>query len=174
MAPRLLKWTSVRYETQHEKDAIQIPQAHAHRLDGAPPVKRTWTKTDVNFWLDVVLAALFVLLGWVSTVLYYAFPPGPLADGWTLWGWSYQQWASLQFTTLCAMAAAVVLHVMLHWTWVYSVAIAKFRKRRRGDPVAGRDEGVRTLWGVAMLILVLNLIGLGVAAAVLTVQPPLP
>lgn len=164
---------SVRYDTRNHAATIEVPPSRPDRMASAPSAKRTWTKTDVNFWLDVGLAALFIMLGWVSTVVYYAFPPGPQADGWTLWGWTYQQWASLQFATLCLLAGAVVLHVMLHWTWVYSVAGSKFRTRRRGELPAERDEGVRTLWGVALLILVLNLIGLGVAAAVLTVKPPM-
>lgn len=174
LAPRLLLEIIVRNDTHKRKASAGVTQPRPQQKGGAPSVNKAWTKTDFNFWLDVVLAALFILLVWVSTVVYYAFPPGPQSEGWTLWSWSHPQWAGLQFAMICLMAGAVVLHLMLHWTWICSVAGAKFRNRRRGDPPFGRDEGVRTLWGVALLILVLNLIALGVAAAVLTVKSPLP
>jgi len=162
-------------EVHNRQAAAEVQEAPPVPESGDRKATKAWTKTDINFWLDALLAVLFVGLVWTSTVVYYAFPPGPQAEGWTLWGWSYQQWASLQFSTLCVMAGAVVLHVMLHWTWVYSVASGKFGRRRRGEtPPARPDEGVRTLWGVALLIFALNLIGVGVAAAVLSIQGPSP
>jgi hypothetical protein len=134
--------------------------------------KKPWTRTDLNFWLDVVLLVLFCLLGWTSAVVYYAFPPGPQADGWTVWRWRYDQWADLQFTLLCLLVGAIVVHLMLHWTWIYSVARSKLAPRgAKGRPDV-RNEGNRTLWGVMLLIVTLHLIGLGVAAAILCAQPP--
>ncbi|MAT72004.1 MAG: hypothetical protein CMJ58_21070 [Planctomycetaceae bacterium] len=134
----------------------------------APKSKKKITKTDVNFWLDVFLMVVFVVLLWSAVVVQYVFPPGPKTEGWTLWGGDYQTWCGIQFGTLCLFAASVVLHVMLHWTWVCGVVASRWAK----DRSAAKDDGIRTLWGVGLLIAVLNVIGIGVAIAKLTVVAP--
>lgn len=133
---------------------------------------KSLTKTDVNFWLDACLLVVFSVLCWNSVVVRFVFPAGPEADGWTLWGWGYDAWAGFQFATVCLLAAAVVLHVMLHWSWVCGVVASKLRKKKGAAAPVAKDDASRTLWGVGLLIVVFNLIGLGVAAALLTVQAP--
>lgn len=130
------------------------------------------TKTDVNFWLDFFLLIVFIVLCWSAVVVYYVFPPGPKAEGWTLWGGDYSTWAGIQFGTLCVLAAAVVLHVMLHWSWVCGVVASRVGQKKGAGKAVNRDDGSRTLWGVGLLIVVFNVIGLGVAAASLTIQGP--
>ena len=130
------------------------------------------SKTTTNFWLDVFLLLTFLALCWTSVVLRYVFPPGPKSDGWTLWGGDYLAWTDLQFAALCVMIAAVLLHLMLHWSWVCGV-IGNWRRKRAGDaakPTA--DSGSRTLWGVGLLILIVNVLGVGTALAVLTIHGP--
>lgn len=124
------------------------------------------SRTIVNFWLDCLLLVLFLTLSWSSVVLQFVFPPGVQADGWYLWGRDYGWWRQLQFGVLCALALAVLVHVMLHWSWVCGVVSSR---------VAGtksRDDGSRTLWGVGLLILVINVVGLAVAVAALTIERP--
>jgi hypothetical protein len=60
---------------------------------------------------------------------------------------------------------------MLHWSWVCGVVASKLSKRRGAAAKATHDAS-KTLWGVGLLIVVFNLVGLGLAAAVLTVRPP--
>ncbi|RIK85349.1 MAG: hypothetical protein DCC67_04140 [Planctomycetota bacterium] len=134
---------------------------------------KSLSKTDVNFWLDSFLLLAFSVLCWTSVVVRFVFPAGTEADGWTLWGWNYDDWAGFQFATVCVLAGAVVLHVMLHWSWVCGVVAGRLR-RTTGGPRAARDDASRTLWGVGLLIAIFNVIGLGVAAAALTVQGPTP
>lgn len=125
------------------------------------------SRTIVNFWLDLTLLVLFLTLAWVSVVLHFVFPPGTAAEGWLLWGFGYLQWRGFQFGTLAALGAAVLLHVMLHWSWVCGVFFAQIR-RTKSRP----DDGMQTIYGVGFLILVLNLLGAGFAAAMLTIQSP--
>jgi hypothetical protein len=130
------------------------------------------TKNDINLWLDALLLAIFSALCWAGTVVRFVFPPGPEAAGYTIWGWDYQQWSNLQFALLAALAAAVLLHVMLHWSWVYGIVVSKMRKRRGAAASAVKQVGSRTLWGVGLLILVFHAIAVGVAAAALSLQSP--
>jgi hypothetical protein len=129
------------------------------------------TKTDVNYWLDGFLLAVFCLLCWVSVVVRFVFPAGPDAYGWRLWSWSYEQWANFQFTLLSILASAIVLHIMLHWSWICGVTASKFNKRQAGA-AKNRDEASRTLWGVGLLIGILNLLGLAIALTALTIEAP--
>jgi hypothetical protein len=124
-------------------------------------------RTLLNFLLDSTLLVLFLCLGGVSAIVYFIFPPGPESEGWTLWGADYRGWCDFQFGVLCAFALAVLLHVMLHWDWVCTVSY-KFATGR----VLGPDDGSRTLYGVALLILLLTVLGTAMIVAGFTIHRP--
>jgi hypothetical protein len=126
------------------------------------------SRTVVNFLLDTALLVAFTALIWTGTIVRFVFPPAVEAKGWLLWGLGYNEWISLQFASIALMALGVLVHVMLHWSWVCGVLAT----RVSGDKKAKLDSGTQTLYGVGLLIVVLNIIGLVVAAAVLTIQPP--
>jgi len=132
------------------------------------------SKTTINFCLDAFLLCTFLLLCWSSVVIRYVFPPATESEGWTLWGLDYTVWTGLQFAALCVMAAAVLLHVMMHWTWVCGVITNWQRKRMGPSAVVRANTGNRTLWGVGFLIVILNVLGLGIAVAALSIQGPTP
>lgn len=128
-------------------------------------------RTMINFWLDLLMLVVFVALLWASTIVRFVFPPAVTAQDWLLWGWNVDQWIGLQFGLLAAFTFLVVLHLMLHWTWVCGVLAARFLTRPGGKK-RNIDDGTRTLWGVGLLIVLLNIMGIGIAAAVLTIQKP--
>lgn len=132
-----------------------------------------FSKTTVNFWLDSFLLLMFLVLCWVTVVVRFIFPAPTKSEGWTLWGLDYLAWTDAGFAALCILAAGILLHVMLHWSWVCGVVGGWVRKRQPGAPPK-QDNGSRTLWGVALLIAIFNLLGLGIAAAALTIRQPLP
>ena len=135
-------------------------------------MSQKFNKTTINFWLDTFLLVVFMLLCWISIVLRYAFPSPLASEGWTLWGGSYLDWSDYQFFTLCVLMASIVLHVMLHWSWVCGVIAKWYRHRFPDSSLGNEDNGSRTLWGVGLLIAVCNIVGLGIAAAVLSIQSP--
>lgn len=126
-----------------------------------------WSRTGVNFWLDALLLMLFVALATVSVIVRFIFPPGPQAAGWLLWGWTFSEWHDAQFTLLCVLAFGILVHVMLHWNWVCSVAAHRVSKWL-GRP-SQADEGTQTVLGVGLMIVILNIIGLVAAVAKLTI-----
>ncbi len=128
------------------------------------------SKTMVNFWIDVALLALFAALAASSAVVQYVFPPGTSAEGWRLWGLSYNAWSRIQFGLTSVLALGILVHVMMHWTWVCGVVVNKLLKRK--DQWATMDDGIRTLYGVTTLIVVFIVIGVIVAAANLSLEPP--
>ena len=89
-------------------------------------------------------------------------PPG----GWTLWRLDYDAWSGIQFGLLGVLAAGILVHVMLHWSWVCNVIASALAGKGRVD------EGMQTIYGVGLLIVLLNVVGITVAAAVLTIRAP--
>ena len=134
---------------------------------------RKISRTDVNFVLDAILLLLFIAVSTLSVILEFVFPAGTQAEGWLLWNSSFNEWSRLRFYVLALMAAAIVLHVMLHWTWVCGVVASRLRSK--SQPKSSQpDDPSRTLWGVGLLILIVNLVGAIIAAAALMIQAPTP
>ncbi len=129
------------------------------------------SRTTLNFWLDCTLLAVFVVLLFLSVVLNYIFPPATISQGWLLWGADYNQWSQRQFAVLCLLTLLLLLHVMLHWTWVCGV-VASMRAKFLGKEKKMWDNGVRTIVGVGFMIVLLNILGLLLAAAALSIQGP--
>lgn len=130
------------------------------------------SRTIVNFWLDLTLLVLLGALFAISIVVQFVFPTGTSADGWTLWGHTYNAWSRAQFGLTCVFLLGVLLHVMLHWTWVCGVVIGKLLRRK--EQLAQQDDGTRTLYGVATLIFFLGAVGAAVFLAAMAMQAPSP
>jgi len=129
---------------------------------------RRWSWNDVNFVLDALLLVMFAGLCVSSLIVRFVFPPGPVAGGWTLWGLDYDAWGGIQFGALAACVGGILLHLMFHWSWVCAMVAGWFGGPRRGRV----DEGLQTIYGVGLLIVVLAVIGIPVAAAWLMVRGP--
>ena len=129
------------------------------------------SRTLLNFWLDTALLVLFLSWVWLVFVVRFVFPPGTLAQGWLLWGLTFDQWLEIEFWTLCLFALAVLIHIMLHWTWVCGVITSRLIRRRDGTKRQWTD-GERTLFGVGLMVVLFNILGLAFAAAMLMVQRP--
>jgi hypothetical protein len=128
------------------------------------------SRTMVNFWLDTALLVNFLALVWITFVLRFVFPRATNAHGWSLWGYRYDDWMEFQFWVLCLFVLGVLVHVMLHWTWVCGVITSKL-PRREGKPVRW-DDGTRTIYGVGLIVVLVNVLGLLMAVAALMVQAP--
>jgi hypothetical protein len=128
------------------------------------------SRTVVNFFTDVLLLLLFLMFCTLSVVLEFVFPVGTQAEGWTLWNLTFGEWSRVRFILLAAFAAVILLHVMLHWSWVCGVVESRLGRKKKGG--AAHDDPSRTLWGVGLLIVVVNVIGFVVAAASLAIQSP--
>lgn len=124
------------------------------------------SRAQVNFLLDALLLVMFCAILATAVIVRFVFPPGPDAAGWRLWGYSYHAWCTFQFGLIAALALGILIHVMLHWSWVCGIAVTQFVRHKR----AKLDDGTQTIVGVGLLILLLNLIGLVVAAAALSIQ----
>jgi hypothetical protein len=124
--------------------------------------------------LDATLLVTFLLLWWSTLVLRFVFPPGPYAAGWRLWGWDVNQWLGFQFGVLIVFSLGVLVHIMLHWTWVCGVTAKIFVRPAAGGVKSSLpDDGLRTIYGVGLLIVALHVVGIAALVARLTIQSPL-
>lgn len=146
--------------------SIQQPRKPEEAKPAASKGSPVSQRALINFWLDASLLALFVGLIWVSVVVRFVFPPGPLAAGWRLWGYTFDEWAGMQFALLALLTLGILVHVMLHWSWVCGIAAAMMASTKR----ARIDEGLQTIYGVGFLIFLLAIVGIGVAAASLMIR----
>jgi len=126
------------------------------------------SRTNINVVLDSLLLGAFTVLIWSSIIVRFVFPPGPDARGWFLWGLAYDHWETIQFGMVAVLALGILIHVMLHWSWVCGVIATKLAR----DKKAKIDEGSQTLYGVALLIVIFNILGLATAVAALTIHRP--
>lgn len=132
-----------------------------------PQAVRRLSRTLINLWLDVALLINFLGLGIVSVLLQFVFPPGIAAGGWSLWGLNFSQWQSLQFGMLSLLTVGIVVHLMLHWTWVCSVVA-----RNVFGQTEVPDEGLQTIYGVILLIAVLLTGAVVTGLATVTIRMP--
>lgn len=126
------------------------------------------SRSVFNLLLDTVLLVAFCTLTWAAVVVRFVFPRGPDARGWLLWKLDYDQWATVQFGLTAILALGILLHVMLHWSWVCGILATKLARNKK----AKIDDGTQTLYGVGLLIVLLNVLGLAVAAAALSISGP--
>lgn len=126
------------------------------------------SRTIINFLLDSLLLLAFSVLVWTAVIVRFVFPPGPDARGWLLWGLNFDQWASAQFAMVAVLTLGVLIHVMLHWSWVCGVIASRVAKAKKSKT----DDGTQTLYGVGLLIMILNVLGLAIAAAALSIHGP--
>ena len=123
---------------------------------GAPrPLFWSRHSTIVNFWLDALLLVLFVVQAWMFTVLHAVFPRGAGPD-WTIWNATPLDWSEVLLATFCVFSAAIVLHVMLHWSWICGVVATRLLGRK-----PGKDDGSHTLIGVGLIVVILHLLAAG-------------
>lgn len=145
-------------------------QGEDHRIDlGGPPARHRGSRTLVNFWLDVALLMAIIVVLWVSFMLQMVFPRPTAADGWELWGLSFNQWREVQFVGLCICALLALEHLVLHWNWVCTVIATRLLRVEKRP-----DEAIQAMYGVGAFITVLFLMLGTIFAASMAVKIPKP
>jgi hypothetical protein len=159
-------------DKRHQGDRVPAAKGRRARkpLISPPRAKSKFSWTMVNFWLDGTLLIVFLSLIWVTTIIRFIFPPASAAQGWMLWGYDVDAWMEWQFALTAVFSLGILVHLMLHWSWVCGVFFSRIWRRKKADAMP--DDGTRTIYGVGLMIVLLNLLGLLIAAAVLGIQPP--
>ena len=131
-----------------------------------PPVRKRWSMTMINFWLDATLFVAMITMVWITVMLQVVFPAPTTAAGWTLWGLTYDQWRDFQFYALCVAAGLTVEHIVLHWNWVCTIIATRVLRRKR------LDDAQQAVFGVSTFIVLLLLVKASLLIALFSVQKP--
>lgn len=154
-----------------EKPVTKEPQPKAATDAAYQPRPLPWTRNDTNFWLDTALLIVFLAVLAITGILQFVFPGPMKAADWSLWGYDYSAWQTVQSLSIGVFAVLVIVHLILHWAWVCGVISVRF-SRHLGRRVRIL-EPMLTLYGVAFLALclfsILAVVGL---AEFQIVEPP--
>jgi len=126
------------------------------------------TRTNVNLLVDTALLLVFATLLTVGAVVRFVFPPVASTTASELWGYTYDEWVGLWFNIQAAFALLILLHVMLHWSWVCGVVSQRLSKRL--GRLVRIDEANQTVYGVGLLVVLLSVAGAVVAWAALSIR----
>ncbi|MBX3396967.1 MAG: DUF4405 domain-containing protein [Phycisphaerae bacterium] len=124
---------------------------------------RKLSSSAINFILDGVMLIAFMVVLIAAAIVQFILPEPASAADTTLWGLTYTGWIKILSGTIAVFAVLVLIHLILHWNWVCGFVTSRLSKAL-GRRVA-LTESTRTLWGVALLIVVLTLMGIVIAAA---------
>jgi hypothetical protein len=111
-------------------------------------------RNTLNFWIDLI--SLLVMLGlmWTGLLIHYVLPPGTGGRGGglglTLWGLGRHDYGSIHFYLALTLIGLMVIHIWLHWSWVYATAKKLARMESTND-----TRG--TIYGVALLVIIVAL-----------------
>ncbi len=156
---------------QTEPHLAELPVAPARPEAGRRrPEARKTSRATLNFLVDGSLLLLLLSVVWTATILQFVFPPAGVAQGWTLWGWTYDRWTQVHGGCLALFCLNILLHVMLHWSWIFGLVGTRWARWRGYRFVA--VEATKTLYGVCTLISVLTLLGTLYAVAEFSIRPP--
>ncbi len=143
----------------------------AGRLPGEyrPSTIAAMSKAAVNFLVDLLLLLLIIVWMGAVAIVQFVFPPGTQAGGWTLWGRGYDSWRNIEFGCLAVYIVVVLVHLILHWSWVCNFVAMRYSRHVGRKVEVG--ESTRTLYGVATLIVILTVLGIVLCAAEFSVRP---
>jgi hypothetical protein len=110
----------------------------------------------MNFAVDALALVGMVAMAATGLVIRYTLPPGSGGrEGGrasTLWGLSRHGWGDVHFWIAIGIAAMLLLHVFLHWQWVWKTVLRYFssptRFRQHLTPFASK------VWGFGFFLLV--------------------
>lgn len=75
-------------------------------------------RSNLNFIVDSVAFFLFLLLASTGILIYFVLPPG--SGNLTIWGMNRHGWGDIHFWTAMGFLLAMVIHLLLHWSWIVS------------------------------------------------------
>lgn len=128
------------------------------------------SRSAYNFLVDVSLLCLLIGVLWTTSVVQFVFPPASRATGWTLWGYDLDGWCTLHGLAIAAFALNVLLHLILHWSWVCGYVTTRMPGGRR--KVGRIPDGIKTIYGVSFFILVLSILGVLYTLAQFSIRAP--
>jgi len=100
------------------------------------------SRTATNYWIDLVSLLVMVGLAVTGGLMYFVLPPGT-GHSHTLFGMGRHDIGRIHFYLAVACTALLVLHLVLHWSWVCNVTA-------RTLGMAAPSRGAQKAWGLGL------------------------
>ena len=90
-------------------------------------------KSTINFIVDFAMLVNLLGLGFTAVIFRYVLPPGTggRGGGWRgeyFWSLGRHEWGDIHFYLAILFIALMVLHILLHWTWIKSYVKSFFAR----------------------------------------------
>jgi hypothetical protein len=106
--------------------------------------RNTW-----NFWIDIVSLVTLVGLAMTGLLLEFVLPPGSRGgQGLSLWGYARHDWGEIHLGFAIAIMALMLVHIWIHWSWVYSTVTALLGRQL----VENASMARRAIYGLLFLV----------------------
>jgi hypothetical protein len=105
-------------------------------------------RPNVNFAVDCLGFAGFVLLTATGVLMRYVLPPGS-GHSTTIWTLDRHEWGSIHFWIAIAFLAVLAFHLFLHWRWIVTLMSGRPREGS-GARVALGSVGLAALLALAI------------------------
>jgi hypothetical protein len=92
-------------------------------------------KTTFNFLLEGISLAVLMSLVTTGLAMKFAMPPGS-GDRLMQWGLSRHEWGAVHFGFASTLIGLLLLHIILHWRWIWTMARGQDPKTRRMRGIA--------------------------------------
>ena len=118
-----------------------------------------WSRSTINFLLDSFAFLVLLAVLWTRVITHVIVPPPVSGETGSrvLWGWSFDRWDQLNFWLTMFFAVVILVHLVLHWTWVSHLIHQRVKSITKSRTVL--DSGTQTVYGVGFLITVLMVLG---------------
>lgn len=84
-------------------------------------------RTHLNFLVDFLAFAGFVVLTTTGVLMRYVLPPGSGHYS-TIWSLDRHEWGGIHFWVSLVFFSLLTLHLVLHWRWIASVVTGRPRE----------------------------------------------
>lgn len=143
----------------------------AHQPSGAPAQKKKSLSSNAfNFIVDCIMVVSGTCVLAATMMLAFVFPAASQSAGYSVWGSGYDGWVQFLVANISIFLVLILLHIILHWSWVCMFVTSRLSKRLGRKIVL--DDSAKTIWGVVALIIVLTIAAVFVGAASFALVEP--
>ncbi len=90
-------------------------------------------KPKINYIVDIIALFSFLITAITGLFVFFFLPPGEGQRGIhnEILGWGRHDWGALHDWAGIIMLAAVLVHILLHWDWIFSMTKNFFQTKKK-------------------------------------------
>lgn len=98
-------------------------------------------RTKVNYIVDMGLMLLFLVVAFAGFYMYFFIPSGVPHGRYVVYmGLTKATWTWIHNKSAILMTFLLILHLALHWKWIFCITGNLFKKEKKKQESCDRDE----------------------------------